>query len=492
MAKLSNGNFPGPSAAARMLRERRELNEPPDLREQGGFTSDEEEILRQNITAHMATEDMDILGLVQMVQFVNSDSDEDPDARKEFLRQCRVFWKGLFEALPQRTTTMVKRYVRSRYHNFPKGGGQWTEEEDELLKELYAKHPQKWTAIAQLMGTRSAGNVRDRWRDYLQNDGKQNTKRWTDEEESELTQAVTDAMDKIKQERIAANEPIAGVDLMQYVHWPSISKAMGGTRTRVQCTVKWKQMQGREEQQRPMQGDDDDSDIDSVFGPVTPKAKRTPKKLKTPSRSSAIKRRTRKISRDKMMKGDKYDVMESLTAAVVEAGIEYEEDIPWELVTTERSGNLWSSADHNAVLQELKETVGPHKTLREYLLAINDYFDIDVNGCYGLSEEYKAAKEAKEGKVNRMSSTKKVRKEVVSPANNRKRKRESTRSQHGSKKFKSAERITDSDDDDEIEDDAADNNVAEDAAVNNATNDNASSSSSSSSDDDDDIDSDSS
>ena len=72
-----------------------------------------------------------------------------------------------------------------------------------------------------------ASDCRDRYRNHIQNSEDRTAGPWTKEEESRLTQIVTDMT--VKQ----------GKDMDNDVFWGIVSKKMGETRGRQQCRIKW-------------------------------------------------------------------------------------------------------------------------------------------------------------------------------------------------------------------------------------------------------------
>lgn len=100
-------------------------------------------------------------------------------------------------------------------------------------------HGNKWTVIGGLIN-RHPQDVRDRWRDYIVCRDKVVKHDWGNEEEAKLTQAVKEAVDKIRKDLISRGEDEGQAESL--VNWQAISEAMGRTRNRLQCMEKWKRI----------------------------------------------------------------------------------------------------------------------------------------------------------------------------------------------------------------------------------------------------------
>ncbi|KAJ3064677.1 Myb-like DNA-binding domain protein, partial [Quaeritorhiza haematococci] len=97
-------------------------------------------------------------------------------------------WTDIASKMPGRTA----RQCRQRWMEYlnPKiTKGKWMEEENALLKEavqLYGEN--KWSVVAQLVKTRTASQCRQRWKFSLSS--KISTKKWTEEEDRLLAEAI--------------------------------------------------------------------------------------------------------------------------------------------------------------------------------------------------------------------------------------------------------------------------------------------------------------
>ncbi|KAF2142412.1 uncharacterized protein K452DRAFT_270047 [Aplosporella prunicola CBS 121167] len=116
---------------------------------------------------------------------------EDEELRLEVLSQLAEGevkdWCKIATRLPGRNN----KDCRKRWHNAVAGGlrkGQWARAEDTLLKNAVARFGQKWTQVADLVGTRSADQCAKRWQQSL--DPELDRSEWSSEENRILLEAV--------------------------------------------------------------------------------------------------------------------------------------------------------------------------------------------------------------------------------------------------------------------------------------------------------------
>ncbi|GME24273.1 SANT domain DNA binding protein [Neofusicoccum parvum] len=111
-------------------------------------------------------------------------------------KSCKEFWDEVCPCLPNRWSreTIIK-FVRRKWHNFDKRG-KWDPEEDQMLKDAYARTPGQWTKIGEAVG-RFADDCRDRWRNYLSCSDTMASKRWHDSEVNELLNVVQDCLNSL-------------------------------------------------------------------------------------------------------------------------------------------------------------------------------------------------------------------------------------------------------------------------------------------------------
>ncbi|KAH5035538.1 hypothetical protein HBI74_065280 [Parastagonospora nodorum] len=244
-------------AADRELNNNRNLNHPPVLPESGRFTQDEDEILRRAISDYQQRNNLSTVDLVAVIQW--TDPSQDPwntwnkrkksewDAQQlEDEAESKEFWQEILHTEPQlrRKPEIIKGHVQARYHTFKSGG--WTEEEEEMLKELMEKHPNQWKTISLIMPDRSAADIHNRWKDYVQYGEQRNTARWTRAEEESLVSALTTVIQRDEDERDEMGLPSVAEYTNKDINWSAVCELMGKVRSRLQCTVKWTQMKKRD------------------------------------------------------------------------------------------------------------------------------------------------------------------------------------------------------------------------------------------------------
>ncbi|XP_014552463.1 hypothetical protein COCVIDRAFT_110292 [Bipolaris victoriae FI3] len=96
-------------------------------------------------------------------------------------------WCRIADSLPGRTN----KDCRKRWHNSVAGGlkkGQWSKSEDDLLARGVEEHGQRWTVIANCVGTRSADQCAKRWQQSL--DPNLDRSEWQETDDNELIDAV--------------------------------------------------------------------------------------------------------------------------------------------------------------------------------------------------------------------------------------------------------------------------------------------------------------
>jgi hypothetical protein len=242
------------TAAERALNTQYFLEYPLDLPDSGKFTQDEDEILRRAIKDYKERYELDAESLVAIIQWTHPSRDSLHPRKKnnwdatefEDEKESVEFWEEIKNTQPKlnRTNEIVKRHVQARYSSFKSGA--WTEEEDDELKQLMEKYPNQWKLLSLHMGDRSAIDIQNRWKDYVQHGNKRNTSRWTYAEEESLINALTTVIQKDEDERAAGKRPSLAEYSNKDVKWSEVCNLMGNVRSRLQCTVKWTQMKARD------------------------------------------------------------------------------------------------------------------------------------------------------------------------------------------------------------------------------------------------------
>ncbi|KAF2650973.1 hypothetical protein K491DRAFT_720242 [Lophiostoma macrostomum CBS 122681] len=359
------------------------LSPPPDLRDRGEFSKDEAELLRRKIQEQQHKHDLDVADLVRLIQWTKpygrarteNDTNEPGDVHEKAQSEASTaFWTEIYDVLPKRKgakakggTTAIQRFVRRKYHNWTKGHGKWDEEEDELLRQLYAAHPGSWKRISQELGDRAEDACRDRWRDYVQYGQKRKTSRWSVEEEERLVQVVNQALAKIRHQ-VPPPADITSKD----ISWPWVSQQMGGTRSRVQCFMKWKGLEEQKEEDDRYQA-----------------TKSLVKKPKRKSRRSAAgnnedvedaSRKARTLGVENMLWGDKLAVIAGFLEVDNAEGIDWDNVV--EIAKTE-SGTAWPQETCRAALDEMLDEVGQQPSFGEAIMAVIDWLNQYHGGDLG-------------------------------------------------------------------------------------------------------------
>ena len=268
----------------------RDLNQPPVLRESGEFTEDEEELIRRAIVDYQQRKHLDVLDLVQIIQWNKHDPGlyrADHSWRKsnwsaqdeEDERESAEFWAEIANINMTRQLEKRKRHIRAVYHCYKTGA--WSEEEDENLRKFYAAHPKQWKAISITMGTRSMQDCQNRWRDYVQYGENRKTSRWSLEEEELLIRAVNTIAQRDEDVRAETGKPPIDSYTSKDISWPQVSHEMGDIRSRIQASVKWNKMRKR----------DDPPEIQVEYKPRKPQApviSVTPRKRGRPRKSDIV------------------------------------------------------------------------------------------------------------------------------------------------------------------------------------------------------------
>jgi hypothetical protein len=148
-------------------------------------------------------------------------------------------WKCVFDEIPPLPRRNVIDYCRRNFHNF-EGRGVWTAEQDEELRYAYEKNPNKWKTIGQEIN-RFPEDARDRWRNYLVCAGSMKKDVWDKDEETQLRAAVEECIHAIREERRQTGAIHANLEEDdRLIDWQKVSEKMNHTRSRLQCSYKWK------------------------------------------------------------------------------------------------------------------------------------------------------------------------------------------------------------------------------------------------------------
>lgn len=158
-------------------------------------------------------------------------------------RNLTVFKADILEAFPERTTDAVRKFCLRRYHDQERGP--WTEEQDQALRDAYARNPGKWSRISDSVG-RTGSDCKDRWTKHLQY-RERATGPWSVGEEANLLAAVEDCLKSIKRERKNDRDLLRDIDRLEsLINWRVVSDKLNGKRAADKCREKYQRLRQRE------------------------------------------------------------------------------------------------------------------------------------------------------------------------------------------------------------------------------------------------------
>lgn len=109
---------------------------------------------------------------------LNNNFDKNRKIRVPFSKEEDEKIKLLVDLYGAKNWALISSFIngrtpkqcRDRYKNYLAPGfflGQWTNEEDELLKKLYEEYGPKWSTLAKSFNDRSPGSIKNRWKYFL-------------------------------------------------------------------------------------------------------------------------------------------------------------------------------------------------------------------------------------------------------------------------------------------------------------------------------------
>ncbi|KAI9846941.1 MAG: RNA polymerase I enhancer binding protein [Pleopsidium flavum] len=194
-------------------------------------------------------------------------------------------------------------------------------------------------------------DCRDRWRNYLKDDEYRNRDMWTEYEVECLREAVAQCMDAMREanreqmERDGyGRDPPEQPDEEEkdMINWGIVSAKLGGSRSRLQCSYKWKWLQ--EDFLRKMK--EPDKKLKKVVA-------RGPKKLN----AWRAKRAEKKYPF--MLPGDKYDLLDALS----QLGVNGDSGISWRYIGQKSYRAVWTAAVSRYAYFEMKKTIPNAETM---------------------------------------------------------------------------------------------------------------------------------
>ena len=293
------------------------------------------------------------------------------------------FWGDIATVLPNRSRQSVIKFIRRRWHNYPSRGS-WSASEDKLLRDAYELKPNKWKDIGALIG-RMPEDCRDRWRNYVKYGDRLRKDIWTELEEQNLIVAVHQCVRKIKklQRKEAKEHSRQGKPLQPQpapetlLNWAVVSDRMGGQRSRLQCSVKWKSISSRIEKEQ--QAMDDNATDRLPYSPILQE-----KGMRTQWRLKAGEKNYRK-----MRPGDKY----KLICNIEESETVNEERIPWSLIKTKHPSSSWSTMDRKIAFKRMKKSVPEQRSLHDWIVTLKRHIERTFPNELEVYYEWPAKKE---------------------------------------------------------------------------------------------------
>ena len=339
--------------------------------------------------------------------------------------QTAALFNEIHDILPYRPRISVQRFCRRRFHNFS-ARGTWTQEEDEELRMAVAEKGKAWKAIGEMI-ERMPEDCRDRYRNYLVNSEHRNTEQWTESEVKNLAAAIMDCMRLMKDERRRTtenpdrknsgvlNDSQHVVEDEKLVNWQMVSDRMGtygGGRSRLQCSLKWSQIKGR--------------DRKDILQAISEAQNGGSKKPAQKNKGWRMKRASKKVAN--MKPGDLFTFLQ----AILNCGAPVEGNIPWKSLGDERFRATWTGTDKKAAWSKMKQGVNGYdcrkyrdlasymisRTLAQHADEIDHRWDPELHG--DINETELKRRKKRRGEKEEKSSDRGKQREEKKDKNTRK------------------------------------------------------------------------
>eukprot|EP00850_Spirogloea_muscicola_P016811 SM000139S00128 [mRNA] locus=s139:308636:312000:+ [translate_table: standard] len=213
-------------------------NLPRDVLKGRSFSSWKEDSKREDLKVGRFSKEEDRTIVAAVLEYVRVHGWEEDEGIQRLLKprtsKMKGVWLELAKALPDRHVKRV--YMRAlRLLDKRNYVGQWTAEEEDTLRRLYAEHGPKWSKLAGSFG-RLPGALKDKWRE-IKNGGHQEGK-FTAAEVDKLCDLVHEAV-RSKSKAIQPQDiEVGGRQIRDDINWTWISKHFPG-RTYNQCLRTW-------------------------------------------------------------------------------------------------------------------------------------------------------------------------------------------------------------------------------------------------------------
>jgi hypothetical protein len=411
----------GLTQAERALERERELHHPPDLRKNGDFTEDEQEIVRRAIRDYQERKGLSTHELVSIIQYTHDYKDtanawaefRGTQAEEQEKQESLEFWGEMKEMSLKRDFPTIRGHIRSQYHTFRTG--RWTDEETEQLRSLHAANPGQWKLISHSMGTRSLSDVFNRWRDYEQFGDSRIINRWSEEEEKNLVRVLSLLCQRDEDQRAELGRPPLAEYTNSDINWAQVCIELGNTRSRIQCQQKWSRMKTRTPP-ATIQIEIKPRDPSVVYDESKHRRKSGVKQGSGDGeggrrRQSRKKREPVVLGEEHMLWGDKFDLVAAIIERTIHNGLADEDQIDWDAVSADMD-NKWPAAVLETVFTKLLAGTDRQDNLSASVGLI--LADINENHSGEIHERYEA-----------VTGTESADEEAMTPSSSKKRRRRS-------------------------------------------------------------------
>jgi hypothetical protein len=272
------------------------------------------------------------------------------------------FKEAVQAALPNRPIAAIRKFCQRRYHNMERGP--WTPEDDANLRSAYATNPDKWTEISALVG-RTGADCKDRWKNYVSNEGTLQIGPWSQEEAVALKKAVDETIKEI-QKADKSNKDLSRDELERMISWDAVSKKLNRARSAKRCNEKWQKIKRDEGANRSS----------TVAQPVaTGIISPTTGLLSTSKKLRMVESKYNECD-----VGDLYDILTEIHTAIPDHTKHYDhESTIWAIIATKNPGSRFKSAMRRRGLHDAanvyKDEIGKHSTIAGTAKALADFLE---------------------------------------------------------------------------------------------------------------------
>lgn len=312
-------------------------------------------------------------------------SDADLRALIKNWKEATAFKEAVQAALPDRPIAAIRKFCQRRYHNMERGP--WTPEDDASLKNAYAANPDKWTEIGALVG-RTGADCKDRWKNYVSNEGTLQVGPWSQEETAALTDAVNDTIKEL-QKADSKNKTLSRNELERMISWDAVSKRLDRTRSAKRCGEKWQKIK---------------RDQGSLHTSAQPLATGLVSQA-TGILSTSKKLRLAESKYNQCDVGDLYDILTEIHTAIPDHSKHYDhESTLWAIVATKNQGSRFNSAMRRRGLHDAAEVykneIGAQPTIAATAKALAEYLEgqwgheaLEEKRSFGPESKFKSSEQ---------------------------------------------------------------------------------------------------